>query len=124
MLTGQHTHAAHKTARLANLVGHGLVKGEEQLQTSSRRVMPCWRYLPIKGLGSSITLPVQRNSREREAVCLPVAIAGPAWRWGARDHIKAPLHIIMTVNVGMWLHSNHQPTNATVALCSACRQCC
>ena len=53
---------------------------------------------------------MQRNSREREAVGLPVAFACPVWRWRAGDHIKASLHIMGQVD--MWLHSNHhQPTN-------------
>ena len=58
--------------------------------------MPClglhsWGK-PVKGLGNKTALPVQRNSREGEAIGFPVAIACPAWRWGAREHVKAPLH--------------------------------
>ena len=92
-------------------MGHRLVEGQEHLQISSRRAHAQLEVDRLSRDDSSITLPrpVQRNSREREAIGLPVAFACPVWRWGAGDHIKAPLHIMGQVD--MWLHSNHhQPT--------------
>ena len=64
--------------------------------------------------GQQSTLPVQRISREREAVGLPVATACPAWRRGARKHVKALLHIMGAVD--MWLNSNHHRPNSTCSM--------
>ena len=113
------THMQHTlTCHISILVGHQLMQGARAAANHPVAEPMPWLGLqswgkPVKGPGNSTALPVEQNSRECDAISFPVAIACPAWRWGAREHVKAPLHIMGAVD--MWLNSNHhQPTSTRI----------